>query len=223
MINNKKLFFSIAIDGDSASGKTTGSKMISKSFGFELLSSGKLYRLLAYKIIKNNYKYNYNFINRTTKKISLDKLKSKKLYSSKITRLASIIAKKKYIRDLLKRFQKDFIKKNNKIIIEGRDIASKIMPDADLKLFFRCSAREKAKRRYFELKKINKKTKFQDVEKALKIRDFNDKNRKQSPLIFVKGAVLVYTTNLSKKQIKDRLYKLTKKKIDLKNKKYGNL
>jgi len=109
------------------------------------------------------------------------------------------------------------------VIVEGRDIASKIMPNADLKLFFKCSQNEKARRRYLELKKLNKKIKLKDVKKALKLRDFNDKNRKQSPLLFVRGAVLVDTTNLTKKQVKVKLIKLVKKEIGLKKKKYGNL
>ena len=223
MTNNKKLNFSIAIDGGSASGKTTGSKIISKKFGFKLLSSGKLYRLIAYKIIKNKYKYNNNFIKKISKNISSSQLYSKKIYGNNVTNLASIIAKKKYVRSSLKQFQLDYIKKNRKIIVEGRDIASKIMPKADLKLFFKCSVNKKAKRRYLELKKINKKIKFKDVQKALKLRDFNDSNRKQSPLLFVRGAVLVDTTNLTKKQLKVKLIKLVKKEIDLKKKKYGNI
>ena len=67
--------FKIAIDGGSASGKTTGSKFIAKNFGFKLLSSGKLYRYLALRIIKNNGKYNYNFINKVATNITLKKLK----------------------------------------------------------------------------------------------------------------------------------------------------
>ena len=88
-------FFTIAIDGASASGKTTGSKFIAKKFGFKLLTSGKLYRYLALCILKNNGKYNYNFINKVAKNISLKKLSSNQLYSPKVTKLASIIAKKK--------------------------------------------------------------------------------------------------------------------------------
>ncbi len=219
----KNLDFSIAIDGSSASGKTTGSKFLAKKFNFKLLSSGKLYRFLAYKIILNNYKYNYKFIKKISKKISSKQLNSKKIYENKVTDLASAIAKKKYIRDELKKFQINYIKKNQKIIIEGRDIASKIMPKADLKLFFKCSVKEKARRRYIEIKKINKKIKYNDVEKALKLRDFNDRNRRQSPLLFVKGAVLVDTTKLSKKQLKEKLVKLVKRKIKLKTKRYGNI
>ena len=143
----KNIKFSIAIDGSSASGKTTGSKIISKKFKFKLLSSGKLYRYLAYKIIKNNKKYDQKYIRNQSKKITLLKLKNKKLNNPQITKLSSIIATKKYIRNELKKFQIDFIKKNNKVIIEGRDIASKIIPNADLKIFFKCSLKEKAKRR----------------------------------------------------------------------------
>ena len=91
---------------------------------------------------------------------------------------------------------------------------------ADLKLFFRCSVKEKAKRRFKEFKKENKKISLKEVEKALKKRDFMDKNRKESPLLFVKGAVLVDTTKINKKQMEDKLNRLVKKAI---KKKYGNL
>ena len=216
----KNIKFSIAIDGSSASGKTTGSKIISKEFKFKLLSSGKLYRYLALKIIKNKKKYNQKFISSQAQKINLPKLKNKELNSLEVTKLSAKIAKKKYIRNELKKFQTDFIKKNKKVIIEGRDIASKIMPNADLKIFFKCSLKEKAKRRLNDYKKLNKKIKFSEVKKSLKLRDFSDKNRKESPLLFVKGAVLVDTTKLTLKQMKLRLINLVKREL---NKKYGNL
>ena len=203
----------IAVDGSSASGKTTASKIISKKFKLKLLSSGKLYRYIAYKIIKNKNKYNKNIINNFSKSISEKKLNSKKLYSQNVTDLSSIIAKKKYIRNYLKNYQIDFIKKNKFVIIEGRDIASKILPNADLKLFFRCSVRKKALRRFKEFKKNNSSIKIKEVEKALKLRDFSDKNRKESPLLFVKGAVLVDTTNLTLKQMNGKIVKLVKNRI----------
>ena len=216
----KNISFSIAVDGSSASGKTTGSKFISKKFNFKFLSSGKLYRHLSYKIIKNNYIYNQSFIRKQSKKITLKKLNNKKLYSPEVTSLASIIAKKKFIRSSLKQFQKNFIKKNKKVIIEGRDIASKIMPNADLKIYFKCSVKEKAKRRLKDFKKNNKKINLKEVEKALKSRDFSDKNRKESPLLFVKGAVLVDTTNLTINMMEAKLFKLVKERLI---KKYGNI
>ena len=216
----KNIKFSIAIDGGSASGKTTGSKIISKRFKFKLLSSGKLYRYLAFQILKNKNKYNKKYIKNQSKKITIIKLKNKKLNNPQVTKLSSIIAKKKYIRNELKKFQIDFIKKNKKVIIEGRDIASKIMPNADLKIFFTCSLKEKAKRRLKEYKKTNKKIILSEVKKSLKLRDFSDKNRKESPLLFVKGAVLVDTTKLSLKQMKHKLINLVKREL---KKKYGNI
>ena len=217
---NKKFNFSIAVDGGSASGKTFGSKIISKEFNFKLLSSGKLYRYLAYQIIKNRFKYNKNYIRKLSKNISTSQLNSSRLYSVNVTKLASIIAKKKYVRSYLKEFQVNFLNNNTKVIIEGRDIASKIMPNADLKIFFRCSLKEKAKRRLKEFRVLNKNIKLTDVKKSLKLRDFVDKNRKESPLLFVKGAVLVDTTKLTLKQMRLRLINLVKRKLTTK---YGNL
>ena len=94
-MTKKNIKFAIAIDGSSASGKTTGSKIVSKKFKFKLLSSGKLYRYLAFQIIKNKYKYDRKYIRNQSKKISITKLKNKKLHNPEITRLSSIIAKKK--------------------------------------------------------------------------------------------------------------------------------
>ena len=135
--------FSIAVDGGSASGKTTGSKFIAKKFNFKLLSSGKLYRYLAFRILKNKGNYNYSFVKKVSKNITLKKLNTNQLYDTKVTKLSSIIAKKKYIRVSLKKFQLNFLKKNKRVIIEGRDIASKIIPNADLKIFFKCNLKEK--------------------------------------------------------------------------------
>jgi len=219
-LNKKNTKFTIAIDGSSASGKTTGSKLIARKFNFKLLSSGKLYRYLAYRIINNKKKYDRKFILKRSKKISLKKLNIKKLYSPEVTNLSSIIAKKKFVRIALRKFQIDFINKNKKVIIEGRDITSKIMPNADLKIFFKCSVREKTKRRLKEFKKINKKITLKEVEKSLKSRDFSDKNRKESPLLFTKGAVLVDTTNLTIKKMGAKLFRLVEQRIKAK---YGNI
>ena len=219
MIN--QIPFKIAVDGSSASGKTTGSKIISKKFNLKLLTSGKLYRFIALKILNNKKKYNPQFIKKIAKKITLNDLNSKEIFSQKVTVLTSSIAKIKYIRNSLMQFQLSFIKKNSRVIVEGRDIGSKIMPDADLKIFFKCSLEEKAKRRLKEYKNKNKNIKLKDIKKALKFRDFSDMNRKESPLLFVKGAVLVDTTNLNIKQMEAKLNKLVSKAV--KKKKYGNI
>ena len=94
------------------------------------------------------------------------------------------------------------------------------MPNADLKLFFNCSIKEKAKRRLKEFKSLNKKITLKQVEKALIQRDKEDTNRKISPLIMTKNAVLVDTTKLTIKETEAKLINLVNNSI---NKKYGNL
>ena len=217
---NKKIKFKIASDGSSASGKTTGGKLISKKFNMKFLSSGSLYRFCALKIIENNNDYNNRFINKIVKSITLKKLQNKKLYSPEVAKLSSIIAKKKFVRSALKSFQVNFIKKSRLVIVEGRDIGSVIMPNADLKLFFTCSTKEKARRRLKEFKNKYRKITLKQVEKSLIQRDKEDTKRKISPLIMTKNAVLVDTTKLSIKQMEIKLSNLVKSTI---KEKYGNL
>ena len=217
---HKKIKFKSASDGSSASGKTTGGKLISKKFNMKFLSSGSLYRYCALKIIENNNDYTTKFINKIVKSINLKKLQSKKLYSPEVAKLSSIIAKKKFVRNALKSFQVNFIKKSRLVVVEGRDIGSVIMPNADLKLFFTCSINEKAKRRLKEFKNQNKKITLKQVKKSLIQRDKDDTKRKISPLIMTKNAVLVDTTKLSIKQMEKKLTSLVKNVI---KKKYGNL
>ena len=217
---NKRIEFKIAADGSSASGKTTGGKLIAKKLNMKFLSSGTLYRFCALKVLENKNKYNLKFINNVANSITLKKLENKELYSPEVARLSSIIAKKPYVRKALKSFQKNFIKKYKLVVVEGRDIGSKIMPNADLKLFFTCSTKEKAKRRLKEFKQLEKKITLKQVEKALILRDKEDTKRKISPLIMTKNAVLVDTTKLTIKQMEAKLTNLVKNSI---KKKYGNL
>ena len=137
-MKKKKFKFKIAADGGSASGKTTGGKLIAKKFKMNFLSSGTLYRFCALKILENENFYDVRFINKIVNLITLKKLENKNLFDPKVTRLSSIISKKPFIRTALKNYQKKFIKNSSLVVIEGRDIGTKIMPDADLKLFFKC-------------------------------------------------------------------------------------
>jgi len=217
---NKKIKFKIAADGGSASGKTTGGKLIAKKFNMKFLSSGTLYRYCALKIVENNNKYNVKFINKVSKSITLKKLNNNKLYSPRVAELSAIIAKKPFVRKALKNFQKNFIKNSRLVVVEGRDIGSKIMVSADLKLFFKCSIKEKSKRRLKELRKQNKKVTLKEVKKALIFRDSMDISRRISPLIKAKNAISVDTTKLNIKKMEVKLVNLVKKQI---KKKYGNI
>ncbi len=147
-------------------------------------------------------------------------MKNKKLYEPEVTKLSSVIAKKPYVRRALKNFQINFIKNSRLVVVEGRDIATQIMPIADLKIFFKCSVKEKAKRRLKEFKKLNNSITLKEVKKSLIQRDKEDTKRKISPLIKAKNAVLVDTTKLTLKQMEAKLVNLVKNSI---KRKYGNI
>jgi len=206
----------ISADGAAASGKTTGARMISKKYGLKLLSSGLLYRYVAYKLLnKKNIKNKSNYLKSLTNSITLSKLKNKKLFDPYVTEYTATIAKSKNIRNLLKKFQKKF-SKQKLVCIEGRDIGTVICPKADVKFFFKCSLKEKAKRRLRDLKKNNKKTTFIEVKKALKKRDLIDTKRKNSPLRLPLSAYIVDTSKLDKKQVLDQLSRIIEKKLLIK-------
>ena len=215
--NNIRLL--IAMDGGASSGKTTGGKLIAKKYGFKLLTSGLLYRFIAYKLLKNKKTKSRNlFLKKITKKITSKDLKNRNLFGTEVTKYTSEIAKIKRIRDLLKNYQKNFAK-NKLCIIEGRDIGTVVIPKkADLKLFFKCSLNIKAKRRFEEYRKSNKKISFNEVKKSIKLRDSNDSKRKISPLKPAKDAVVVDTSKVNKKQMLTKLSKIVEEKL---KEKYG--
>jgi len=191
--NNKLV---IAADGSAASGKTTGAKKISKKYKLRFLSSGLLYRYAGFQLLKHKPKNKINFLKKCFRKLSLKSLDSKNLHSPEISAHTSVIAKKQKIRAILKSFQIKFARKYNKVCIEGRDIGTVIMPNADIKFFFRCGLNVAAKRRFKELQKNDKKIKLVDVKKAMRIRNNLDKKRKNSPLIQAENAVIVQTDKL---------------------------
>ena len=196
MILNKNYKLVVSADGSAGSGKTTGAKKVSKKYGLRFLSSGLLYRYASFQLLKHKPKNKIDFIKKCFKNLSLKKLDNKNLQSPEISAHTSIIAKEKKIRAILKSFQIKFAKKYNKVCIEGRDIGTVILPDADIKFFFKCSLEVAAKRRFKELRKSNRKIKLADVKKAMRIRDNLDKKRKNSPLIQAKNAVIVQTDKL---------------------------
>ena len=209
----------IAADGSAASGKTTGAKLIAKKYGMKFLSSGLLYRYASFQLLKFKPKNKVFFLKKKFNKLKLFQLINKKFHSPKISEHTSIIAKQQKIRNVLKIFQKKFAKKHNKVVIEGRDIQTVILPNADIKFFFKCSLNVAARRRFKELKKRNKNIKLMDVKKAMRIRDNLDKKRKISPLIQSKNAVIVQSDKLNIKGMVNKMSQVVEKRI---RDKYGN-
>ena len=199
----KKLI--IACDGESASGKSTAAKLISRKYKLLLINSGLLYRYASKEIIKNNPKDIVNFLKKRFKSISYKKIVKLNLHSEQISNHAAIIAKNKNIRKIINTFQMRVIKKNKKICVEGRDIASKILaknPKYDLAFYFKCNIKVASYRRWLDIKK---KVSLQNVRKSLTKRTLMDKKRENSPLIKVKDAILIQTDKLTKKQVLSKM------------------
>ena len=210
----------VAADGSAASGKTTGAKKISKKYGLKFLSSGLLYRYASYQILKRKPKNKVLLIKKSFNRLNYKKLNRLNLHTPEISEHTSIIAKQKKIRLVLKLFQKKFAKKYKKVCIEGRDIGTVILPRADIKFFFKCDLNTAAKRRFKELKKSGRILKLSQIKKSLKIRNYRDISRKNSPLLKSRDAIIVDTGKLN--NIPD-MVKLMSKIIEKKiNKKYGS-
>ena len=144
----------ISCDGGAATGKSTGAKMIAKKYKLKFLSSGLLYRYASFILIKNKPKNKIIFLRKKFKKLNYKKLSNINLHTSEISKESAIIAKIYKVREILKNFQTNFSKKYKKCCIEGRDISTKILPNSDVKFFFKCNLNIAALRRYKELKKI---------------------------------------------------------------------
>ena len=188
----------IACDGESASGKSTAAKLISKKYNLLLINSGLLYRYCSKLIIESNPKDKIKFLTNKFRKISYQKIKKYSLHSEIISKHVAIIAKDAKIRNIVNKFQKELIQSNNRICVEGRDIASKILsknPKYDLAFYFKCELDVASYRRWLDLKK---KVSLKSVKKSLKDRTTMDKTRKNSPLVKVKDAILIRTDKLSK-------------------------
>ena len=216
-INNRKL--RIAFDGFSASGKSLGAKLISKKYNLKLLNSGLLYRYAAFLILKNKPIKKISFLKKKFSKLNYKNLSSHNLHSEKISTYSSIIAKEKKVRLILKKYQKRFSKKFNRIAIEGRDISTKILdqnPRYDVSFFFKCNLNTAAYRRWKDLKTSNKQITLNEVKKSLKKRNELDVKRRFSPLIQTKDSIIIRTDILNKKEMVDKMSEKIDKKLFLK-------
>tara|TARA_Y200000002_G_C22633967_1_gene643797 strand:+ start:760 stop:1395 length:636 start_codon:yes stop_codon:yes gene_type:complete len=195
----KKLI--IACDGESASGKSTAAKLISKKYRLLLINSGLLYRYASKLIINHKPKNEISFIKKKFSKLSYKNISKQNLHSEKISDHVAGLAKNKKVREIVNKLQISIIKSNNRICVEGRDIASKILskkPKYDLAFYFKCKLDVASHRRWLDIKKT---VSLKQVKNSLRKRTKTDKNRKHSPLIRVKDSVLIQTDKLNKNQV----------------------
>tara|TARA_B100000886_G_scaffold18830_1_gene12123 strand:- start:2386 stop:3051 length:666 start_codon:yes stop_codon:yes gene_type:complete len=219
----KKKLITVAIDSPAAAGAGTQAKLISKEYNLIYLDTGKIYRFVGALKLKNIKRFSYSMLKKKMENIKIKDLNNDSLLSDHVATEASIIAKDKNIRNIVKKFQLKIAynppTKYNGSVLDGRDITSVLMKDAMFKFFITASIKIRSKRRYLEFKKLNKKISYSDVLKSLRNRDNLDKNRKISPLKKTKDSILINTSKLSKKAC----FKKIKSIMDNKLKLNGNI
>lgn len=218
--------FQIAIDGPSATGKSTLAKALAKELSFIYIDTGAMYRAVGlYNIRKNIDLNNEDDVVNTLKDISID-IKyidkeqriflngedvSSQIREEKVGMAASIVSTYKKVREVLVDLQRSLANVQN-IIMDGRDIGTVVLPNASLKIFLTASSEERTKRRYLELKEKGKDVSIEDVAKELKERDERDTKRTNSPLTKAEDAILVDTTNMNIEQTIEYIKKLYEKR-----------
>ena len=215
----KNKIIKISCDGGAATGKSTGAKMIARKYKLKFLSSGLLYRYASFILIKYKPKNKIVFLKKKFKKLNYRSLNKINLHTPEISKQSAVIAKIYEIRKILKNFQIKFSKKYVNCCIEGRDISTKILPNSDVKFFFKCNLNIAAFRRFKELKKKNNNIKLRDVKKALRIRNIHDVKRRFSPLLKHRDAIEIDTGKLNKRAMLAKMSKYVDKVI---KEKYGN-
>ena len=194
----------IAIDSPSAAGAGSISKKLAEHYNLLYCDTGKIYRFLAHSLMNKKIKNKIGHLKKVSKKINLKKLKSKKLLNDEVAYIASQIAKDLRIRKLVLKFQRQLAyhppKKYRGSILDGRDITSKIIPNANFKFYITANKKVRAKRRFNELRGLGKKVKLKEVLKSMKKRDREDCTRAHSKLKRTQDSHLINTTNLTIKE-----------------------
>ena len=215
----KKIKIKVGIDSPVAAGAGTISKLIAKNYKLLYLDTGKIYRFMARQIIDKKPKNKLKFLKKISRNINLNKLKQRNLLNDDVAYLASQIAKDLKVRNLVVRFQRRLAyhppNKYNGSILDGRDINSKIIKDADFKFYITANTKERARRRFKEYKSLNKKVKFSEIFKNLKKRDLEDRTRRHSKLKKTKDSILINTTNLSIRESFLKVKKIMDRKLKL--------
>ena len=211
----------IAIDGTAASGKGTLSENLSKNLKLPRLDTGLLYRKLAFMYIKSlKLTPTQNIIDNSILKsilndFDINDLEQETLKQDLYGNFASKIGKLDFVRNKLKIIQIEFvenmIKKKGGCILDGRDIGTEILPNADFKFYIDAPIKTRAKRRFKQLYSTNKSIEFKNILVDLKNRDISDKSIKNSPLILSQDSILINTEFLNPHQVLKKALNYIKK------------
>ena len=222
----------IAIDGHSSCGKSSIAKHISKEFNMKYVDSGAMYRAITFYCIENdiicNNKINHYLLLKSLDKIDISFNHNAKLSitetllngqnvenlirDNNVSNHVSDISKIKQVREKLINFQQKTCANKN-VVMDGRDIGTKVMPNADIKFFVTADINIRAKRRFDELKIHNHKITYDQVLVNLNTRDSDDMGREINPLFQAKDAIVINNTLLNFNQQNELVCQLIKKNV----------
>ena len=218
-------YVSVAVDGPAGSGKSTITKMVAKSLGFNYGDTGAMYRALTFNFLSNGLdeleeEKIKELLSKTDFKVEYvdgvqyvyvnDEEVSDKIRTAEVSKFTSLFAKSPAVRDFLIDTQRNLANTNN-IIMDGRDIASVVLPNADVKIFLTASVEERARRRVLDFERQGiENVDFEKVKEDIKARDWQDENRDIAPLIKVESATLLDTTSLTIDEVVEKMTELVK-------------
>ena len=198
----------IAIDGPAGAGKSTIAKKIAKAYGITYLDTGAMYRCVAHCVLKElgDCFSDEDAITRIARTISIEFKNDQVICDGQdvtmeirtplVSRHTSDVAKIAAVRDIMVEQQRAYAKKTS-VIMDGRDIGSVVLPQADFKFFLDADVTERAFRRHKELQEKQIEKSIDQIKEEIEARDENDKNREVGPLCRVDEAILIDTTGHS--------------------------
>lgn len=210
---------SIAIDGPSGAGKSTIAKAVSQKLGFIYVDTGALYRSIGlYALNQSKDTSNRKEVATLLPEINVkiryvdgaqhvylnEKDVSDDIRKPPISMAASNVSAHPEVREFLLNLQRQFAKENN-VVMDGRDIGTVVLPNADIKIFLTASSEERARRRYDELIEKGEQVDFDEIHEEIKRRDYNDSHRAIAPLKQAGDAVLVDTTGCTLEEAIEKL------------------
>lgn len=221
--NMKKI--NIAIDGPSAAGKSTISKKLASKLNYIHLDSGAMYRSAALKAVRNGIAQDdeaslVNMLKETSIKLTEDGRVfldendvSTDIRTEEISMAASNISKLKKVREILVQEQQDMASEKG-YIMDGRDIGTVVLKDAEVKIFLTASSYARAMRRYIQDKENGLEVDLNELENEIEKRDYQDTHRKESPLKKADDAIEVDSSDMTIDEVVERIYAIIQEKIE---------